>query len=49
MSDVENLKRAVNTARSAHDELLASARRGEHVAPSMLGQAVANSPPPKLR
>ena len=39
MSDIENLKRTVNTARSAHDELLAAVRRGEQVGPSVLGQA----------
>jgi hypothetical protein len=39
MTDINDLKRAVNTARSAYDKLLAAARRGEHVAPSTLGQA----------
>lgn len=39
MSDIENLKRTINTARSAHDELLAAVRRGEHVGSSVLGQA----------
>lgn len=36
---IENLKRAANAARSAHDELVAAIRRGEQVSQSTLGQA----------
>ena len=39
MSSIETLKRAANAAKSAHDELIAAIRRGEHVAQSELGQA----------